>query len=89
MFAIDKQRARLAVTFPLCSFIAVWVILLTLIGRGTIVNGVVGPYCILLLLACAPAYRWRAARTTRRIPLWLSFSAAGMFAVAAASKYVL
>lgn len=88
LFTMSKQRARLAVTFPLCSFIAVWVILLTIIGRGPMVNGIVGPYCILLLLACAPAYRWRAERTTRRIPLWLSFSATGAFAVVAASKYV-
>lgn len=89
LFTLSKQHARLAVTFPLCSFIAVWVILLTLIGRGAMVNGIVGPYCILLLVACAPAYRWRAGRTTRRIPLWLSFSVAGAVAVSAASKYVL
>ena len=87
LFTMSKQRARLAVTFPLCSFIAVWVILLTLIGRGPMVNGVVGPYCILLLLACAPAYRFRATRTTRRVPLSLSFSAAGVLAVSAALKF--
>lgn len=88
LFAMSKQQARLAVTFPLCSFIALWVISLTLIGRGAMVNSVIGPYCILLLIACAPAYRWRAARTARRIPLWLSFSVAGTFSVVAASKYV-
>lgn len=88
LFTMSKQHARLAVTFPLCSFIAIWAILLTVIGRGAMVNSIVGPYCILLLVACAPAYRWRAARTTRRLPLWLSFSVAGAVAVAAASKYV-
>ena len=88
LFSMSKQRARLAVTFPLCSFIAVWVILLTLIGRGMMVNGIVGPYCILLLLACAPAYRFRSTRTTRYLPLWLSFTAAGALAVAATMKFV-
>jgi hypothetical protein len=87
MFSLDKQQARLSITFPLCTFIAVWGITLAALGRKSMMNGVVGPYCLLLLIACAPAFRWNASRTTRRVPLWLSFSLAGLLALAGSLVY--
>lgn len=88
MFSFDKQRARAAVTIPLCGFIAAWTLVLTAVGRTEMMNGVVGPFCILLLIACAPAYRWKAHRQARRVPLWISFLAAGSFSVLAALAHV-
>ncbi len=84
MFTLNKMAARLAVTFPLCTFISIWSMLLSLLSPDKkMLNGVVGPFCLLLLIACAPAYRWSETRTARRVPLWVSFSAAGSFAVIA------
>lgn len=87
MFSFDKQQARLSITFPLCTFISVWGILLAVLGRKSMMNGVVGPYCLLLLVACAPAFRWNALRTARRVPLWLSFSIAGALALTGSLLY--
>lgn len=83
MFSLTPMHARLYVTFPLCMFISAWTIGMSLLSSRTLTNAVVGPYVILLLIACAPAYRWNDARSARRIPLWLSFSIAGSFAVIA------
>lgn len=87
MFALTKMRSRVAITMPLCGFISAWGLALALLDRRSMMNGVVGPYCILILIACAPAFRWRAARTARYLPLWLSFSLAGALALAAATAY--
>lgn len=75
MFQLDKVRAHLAITMPLCGFISVWGIALALAGRREVMLSVVGPYGLLLLLVCAPAYRLSQARTQRRVPLHYSFSA--------------
>lgn len=87
MFALDKMQARLSITFPLCTFIAVWGILLAALGRKSMMNGVIGPYCLLLLVACAPAFRWNSLRQKRRFPLWLSFSITGALAFAGSLAY--
>lgn len=83
MFTLTPMQARLYVTFPLCMFVSAWIIGMSLLSSRTMTNAVVGPYVILLLIACAPAYRWNDERTKRRIPLWFSFSFAGTFAVIA------
>ncbi|MGK5033188.1 hypothetical protein [Janthinobacterium sp. MDT1-19] len=87
-FEMSKTDARKFITLPLCGFIGVWGILLVLMGRGSMMNGVVGPYCVVLLVACAPAYRWKAAQVKRYVPLWLSFGFAGVLAVSASFFYV-
>jgi hypothetical protein len=88
-FQMTKTRARLAVTYPLCLFITIWGIALAMLGHKQMMNGIVGPFCIMLLIACAPAYRWKPSRTERRVPLWISFSIAGLIAVTAAFASVL
>ena len=73
MFAVGKLRSHLAVTMPLCGFVSAWGLALAMVGRPYAMLSVVGPFSLLLLLACAPAFRLREARTTRRIPLRYSF----------------
>ncbi len=74
IFTLSKMQCRIGITIPLCTFISLWGICLATLGRKEMMLGIVGPYSILLLLCAAPAYRWRAARTTRRIPLKISFT---------------
>lgn len=88
IFSLTKQESRKAITIPLSMFICIWGIVMVIIGKGQIMNGVVGPYCAVLLVACAPAYRWKATRLERRIPLWISMSLAGMLAVGASLFYI-
>lgn len=86
MFAVDKIRAHLAVTMPMCGFISAWGIALALAGRPMLAFVVVGPYSLLLLLACAPAYRLSDARATRYIALRHSFPVLAALAFLASLK---
>lgn len=88
MFTLSKGEALYSVTLPLCTFISVWGISLTLTGHYSMLNGVVGPYCLVLLFACAPAYRVNQLRTARRVPLPITFSIVGTLAVLAAVFHV-
>lgn len=88
VFLFTKHEARKAITIPLTLFISAWGITLVILAKGHMMNGVVGPYCAVLLVACAPAYRWNVNRTTRRLPLWLSLSATGILAISASLFYV-
>lgn len=88
IFAMTKQQSRKAITIPLSMFICIWGIIMMVVGKGQLMNGVVGPYCAVLLVACAPAYRWKATRLERRIPLWISMSLAGVLAVGASLFYI-
>ncbi|RZI40362.1 hypothetical protein EGT07_23760 [Herbaspirillum sp. HC18] len=88
MFQLSKVRAHIAITMPLCGFISLWGIALALADRKGIMLGVVGPYSLLLLIACAPAYRWSQARKARRIPLHFSFPAIGAVVLAGSFAYV-
>jgi hypothetical protein len=87
MFSLSKFHARLGVTLPLCTFISVWAFAIALVSRKAMLNGVVGPYCVLLLVACAPAFRWKESRIARRLPAWVSFTTAGGIAFAASLFY--
>lgn len=88
MFEMTKADALYKVTMPLCSFISVWGISLAIMGRNSMLNGVVGPYCLVLLLACAPAYRWNQLRMKRRAPLGITFGVVGTLAVLASLVHV-
>lgn len=88
LFTLDKKQSRLRVTFPMCTYIALWGIFLAMMGRSHMLNGIVGPFCILLLIACAPAYRWNALRTARRFDTRWTFSITGAIAVAAALAFL-
>jgi hypothetical protein len=88
MFQVSRVRAHVAITTPLCSFISLWGIALASVDRKGMMLGIVGPYCLLLLIACAPAYRWKEARVTRRIPTRVSFSVMGAVVVFASFVYI-
>ncbi|WP_395398708.1 hypothetical protein ACHMW6_00140 (plasmid) [Pseudoduganella sp. UC29_106] len=88
VFQMSKNEARLAVTFPLCSFVSAWVIVLSAQGNAQMLNGIVGPYCLMLLIACAPAFRWKHERTARRFPLAVTFSITAAIALAASLSYI-
>lgn len=88
IFSFTKQQARKAITIPLTAFICAWGITLVLLSEGRMMNSVVGPYCGVLLVACAPAYRWNINTAKRRVPLALSLSLTGLVAVAASFFHV-
>jgi hypothetical protein len=87
LFSFDPQKARMAVTIPLCTFISIWAFTLAIVGRGKMLNGIVGPYCLILLIACAPSYRWKSNRKKRLVPTIISMSLAGILSFIAACYY--
>ena len=88
MFDLSKTRAHIAITMPMCGFISLWGIVLALMERREAMLGIVGPYSLLLLVACAPAFRWKQARVMRRIPLHYSFSIVGSIVLIGSFSYV-
>ncbi|WKB50513.1 hypothetical protein [Eleftheria terrae] len=73
MFKLDRARAHVAISMPLTGFVSLWGLCLAGAGRRDVMLSVVGPYCLLLLLVCAPAYRLFQARQQRRVPLRVTF----------------
>ena len=88
MFEMSMATALYSISFPLCTFISIWGLTLAYCGRNSMLNGVVGPYCLVLLLACAPAFRWNQLRKTRRVPLRITFLVVGTLAVLASATHV-
>lgn len=89
IFSLSKTQCRLGITMPLCIFINLWAIALALLSRKEMMLGIVGPYTLLLLIAAAPAYRWKESRSARRVPLIVSFSVAGILAFLASAIHIL
>ena len=77
IFGMSRLSAYASITMPLCGFISLWGLGLAAVGRKPVMLGVVGPYALLMLLACAPAWRWQRERMSRRVPLKYSFPIVG------------
>lgn len=88
MFGLSKKSALYKITTPLCAFISLWGLMLAFGGRHAMLNGVVGPYCLVLLLACAPAYRWNQERTNRRVSIRITFIIVGILAVLGSATHI-
>lgn len=84
LFSLDKVSAHFAVNMPLCAFVSCWGLALAALDRRAVMLHVVSIFCLLLMMACAPAFRFNLKRAERHIPLRASFVVLGIIASIAA-----
>ena len=88
IFELSSMEAKTRITLPLVALIPLWTILLAWFSRKEMLLGIVGPYVSILLLCAAPAYRMKATRMKRIVPLSVSFSILALFTMVASLNYI-